>query len=81
MLEQPEIAFCKFAAKKEIVTLFKSFLMLIEDEVELDNLNPDRFEFLRKRILDKGNESVRQFEEQLDNYIKIQQIKINQTAK
>jgi len=76
---------------KEISSLFKTMLMLVEDmkkdhdfhyqklydEVPkkyhpviktADHFTPDKLSWIRKRILDYGNESVRNMEKEIENY-------------
>jgi len=76
---------------KEISSLFKTMLMLVEDmkkdhdfhyqklydEVPkkyhpviktADHFTPDKLSWIRKRILDHGNESVRNMEKEIENY-------------
>ena len=76
---------------KEISSLFKTMLMLVEDMkkdhdfhyqklydhlpekyhpiIETANhFTPDKLAWIRKRILDHGNESVRNMEKEIENY-------------
>jgi len=57
-----------FQNKRKITNLYKNFLILIEDLREDDyNISDDKYQRLRKRILDAGNDAIRQFEEELNN--------------
>mgnify|MGYP001221123825 FL=1 len=76
---------------KEISSLFKTMLMLVEDMKNdhdfhyqklyeelpkkyhpvinaADHFTPDKLSWIRKRILDYGNESVRNMEKEIENY-------------
>ncbi len=58
--------YCLFHINNKITFLYKNILMLMEDE----QLPPDTFNKLRKRILDYGNDSIRDlssiFEQSVD---------------
>jgi len=57
-----------FQNKRKITNLYKNFLILLEDLREDDyNISDDKYQRLRKRILDAGNDAIRQFEEELNN--------------
>lgn len=76
---------------KEVSTLFKSMLMMVEDMKKdhdfhyqklyeelpeeyhsiikmADHFTPDKLAWIRKRILDHGNESIRNIQQELENY-------------
>lgn len=57
-----------FQNRRKITNLYKNFLILLEDLREDSyNISDDKYQRLRKRILDAGNDAIRQFEEELNN--------------
>ena len=79
------------ASDKEISSLFKIMLIMIEDMKKdhdfhydklyesipekyhpiiktADHFTPDKLSWIRKRILDFGNESIRNMEKEIENY-------------
>ena len=56
--------FIKFHHRRKIINLCKSFLILLEDE----NLKDEKYQKIRKRVLDTGNDAIREFDEHLDNF-------------
>jgi len=57
-----------FQNKKKISNLYKSFLIIIEDlKAENHSISDDKYQRIRKRVLDAGNDAIRQFEEEIDN--------------
>jgi hypothetical protein len=78
-------------SKKEITTLFKNYLKILEDMkadhdfhynklydlipeeyhniiTAANHFTPEKLNWIRKRILDGGNESLRNFIEEMENY-------------
>jgi len=57
-----------FQNRLKITNLYKNFLILLENLREDSyNISDDKYQRLRKRILDAGNDAIRQFEEELNN--------------
>lgn len=57
-----------FHNKRKVVNLYKNFLIILEDLREDGyNISDEKYQRLRKRILDSGNDAIRQFEEELNN--------------
>ena len=57
-----------FKNRRQVVNLYKNFLILLEDLKEDGyNISDEKYQRLRKKILDSGNDSIRQFEEELNN--------------
>jgi len=57
-----------FKNRRQVVNLYKNFLILLEDLKEDGyNINDEKYQRLRKKILDSGNDSIRSFEEDLNN--------------
>jgi len=60
--------FVTSAIVREVKKLYLSFLYTTEDLANNNKLSEEDFAYLRKRILDYGNNTVRNLEEQLDNF-------------
>ena len=57
-----------FKNRRQVVNLYKNFLILLEDLKEDGyNISDEKYQRLRKKILDSGNDSIRNFEEDLNN--------------
>jgi hypothetical protein len=60
--------FLKFQIRRKVTNLYKNFLFILED---VQSTNPDAnqeaFQRNRKRILDFGNDAIREIEEYLKN--------------
>ena len=60
--------FVLFQNRRKVVNLYKNFLILLEDLKEDGyNISEEKYQRLRKRVLDSGNDAIRQFEEELNN--------------
>ena len=57
-----------FQTKRSITSLYKHFLSILEDIAHEHNYSQEKFSYLRKKVLDAGNEAVRDFEEQAKNF-------------
>lgn len=60
-----------FQIRKDVTQLYKKFLNVLED-IRIDNPNmidDTKFNHLRKRILDFGNDTIRGLEEQLYQFV------------
>ncbi len=70
MAEEPDKAreFIKFHHKRKTINLCKSFLLLLEDQ-KGETITEEKYQKIRKRILDGGNDAIREFEEHLNNFI------------
>tara|TARA_Y100000588_G_C14225162_1_gene912795 strand:+ start:406 stop:636 length:231 start_codon:yes stop_codon:yes gene_type:complete len=61
--------FIKFQHKRKTINLCKAFLFLIEDAKDKgDPLTSDSYQKIRKRVLDFGNDAIREFEETMDGF-------------
>ena len=56
------------AVSNEVKKLYLSVLYSAEDLQRQGKLSDEDFQFLRKRILDYGNNAIRNLEVQLDNF-------------
>lgn len=52
----------------EVKKLYLSFLYTLEDLRDNEKLSPEDFDRLRKRVLDYGNNTIRNLTQQLDNF-------------
>ncbi len=60
--------FILFQNRRKVINLYKNFLILLEDLKEDGyNISEDKYQRLRKKVLDSGNDAIRQFEEELNN--------------
>lgn len=68
-MEDKKKDFVKFQNKRKVMNLCKMFLVLVEDIREDGKIITDsHYQRLRKRVLDHGNDSIREFEESLDSF-------------
>ena len=58
--------FVSFQQKRKIISLSKQFLFILEDLRDEYNIEPEVYERHRNRILDYGNDSVRELNEYLE---------------
>ena len=69
MAEEPDKGreFIKFHHKRKSINLCKSFLFLLED-LKGASITEEKYQKIRKRVLDMGNDSIREFDEHLENF-------------
>jgi hypothetical protein len=60
--------FIKGFIKRSITRLFLSFIYILEDLVSEDKITQEEFQKIRKRILDKGNNCIRDINIELENF-------------
>lgn len=60
--------FVKGIISRDIKKLYLSFLYILEDLRDQQKISHDDYQRLRKRVLDTGNDSYRNIEEQLNNF-------------
>ena len=59
--------FVTFQVTRKVTNLYKQFLFLLEDLQDQGYDIPDEvFQRMRKRVLDHGNDTIREIEENLD---------------
>ena len=56
--------YLKFQLRRKITGLFKNFFFLLEDL----NLEDEKYQKLRKRVLDYGNDAIREIEEDINKF-------------
>lgn len=54
--------------RKSITRLFLSFIYILEDMVADGRVSDEEFQRLRKRILDSGNNTIRDIDTELKNF-------------
>ena len=68
-LPSKEKEFLKFQLRRKVTSLYKDFLFILEDlDSNTYNLNEESYQRYRKRILDRGNDLIREIEEDLDKF-------------
>jgi hypothetical protein len=61
--------FIVFQSRRKIINLCKNFLILAEDLKDKNEAISDNdYQKLRKRVLDYGNDTIREIEESLDSF-------------
>ena len=69
MLKGPDKGreFIKFHHRRKTINLCKSFLFLLED-LKDKTLTEETYQKVRKRVLDGGNDSIREFDDHLESF-------------
>lgn len=66
---EKEKDFLKFQVTRKVTNLYKNFLFILEDLQDEDyNISEESYKRSRKRVLDYGNDSIREIEEYLDKF-------------
>ena len=66
---EKEKEFLKFQVRRKVVNLYKSFLFILEDlQADGYNIDDETYQRVRKRVLDQGNDSIREVEEYIENF-------------
>ena len=60
--------FLHFQQRRKITNLYKQFLFILEDLRDEHGLSDQAYEKSRKRILDHGNDTIREMEENIDKF-------------
>jgi hypothetical protein len=69
MEEKGERDFIVFQSKRKIMNLCKNFLILAEDlKDKKEPISDNDYQKVRKRVLDFGNDAIREIEESLDSF-------------
>jgi hypothetical protein len=61
--------YIKFQLRRKITNLFKNFFFILED-IASDNksISNEKYQQIRKRVLDYGNDTIREIEEDIDKF-------------
>ena len=61
--------FLKFQLRRKVTNLYKRFLIILEDMNEDQyNTAEEAYQKARKKILDEGNDTIRELEENIDQF-------------
>jgi hypothetical protein len=61
--------FMAFQVRRKVTNLYKNFLFILEDLEDSGHQIPDEvYQKARKRVLDYGNDTIREIEENLDKF-------------
>jgi hypothetical protein len=61
--------YLKFQTNRQVKRLFKGFIVTIEDMRIRGQISEEDYGLYRKRILDSGNECIREIEQDIDKVI------------
>ena len=68
MEEEKVKGFVKFQVRRKVTNLYKNILFILEDLKDKEYYSSDEeYQKSRKRVLDLGNDLIRDIEETLDN--------------
>ena len=69
MIGEKEKEFLQFQVQRKVVSLYKSFLFILEDlKAQGYDIDEDMYQRCRKRVLDQGNDTIREIEDYLNNF-------------
>lgn len=58
-----------FQLKRKVTNLYKQFLFILEDiDTSKYNMTNEAYQKYRKRILDNGNDTIREIQEELEKF-------------
>ena len=60
-------SFLKFQVRRKVTNLYKNFLFILEDLKDKEYNSEEDYQRHRKRVLDYGNDAIREIEETLDS--------------
>ena len=69
MKGEKEKEFLQFQVQRKVVSLYKSFLFILEDlKAQGYDIDEDMYQRCRKRVLDQGSDTIREIEDYLNNF-------------
>ena len=69
MKGEKEKEFLQFQVQRKVVSLYKSFLFILEDlKAQGYVIDEEMYQRCRKRVLDQGNDTIREIEDYLNNF-------------
>ena len=69
MKGEKEKEFLQFQVQRKVVSLYKSFLFILEDlKAQGYDIDEDMYQRCRKMVLDQGNDTIREIEDYLNNF-------------
>jgi hypothetical protein len=61
--------YLSFQVRRKVTNLFKNFFIILEDlSKENPSISQEKYNQLRKRVLDYGNDTIRELEEDLKQF-------------
>lgn len=67
-MDEKEKDYLRFKVHQHMKGLFKNFLLMLEEITDRGQITEQDFEFYRKRVLDNGNEHIRNLSEEIDKF-------------
>ena len=68
-LEQKLQDYVSFQLSRKVTHLYKNFLFILEDlKAQGYDIDEDMYQRCRKRVLDQGNDTIREIEDYLNNF-------------
>jgi len=74
-MRKKDCSYLGFLVERSVKFLFKDFLYQLEDIAEKYSIEEEDFNRIRNRVLDKGNDTIRFFQDQVENYHEVENIK------
>ena len=69
MKGEKEKEFLQFQVQRKVVSLYKSFLFILANlKAQGYDIDEDMYQRCRKRVLDQGNDTIREIEDYLNNF-------------
>lgn len=73
-MEEKDYCYYSFLGKKCIKHIYKNYLYHLEDLLDNGRISSEDYDSARERILDLGNDQIRFFEDQAENYYKLKEM-------
>ena len=68
-IEDKSKSFLVFLLRRKVVNLYKNYLFILEDlKKDGYDIPEEEYQRIRKRILDYGNDTIREIEENVENF-------------
>lgn len=68
MFDNKEKDYLKFQIRRKVINLYKNFFFLLEDIAKESKISDAKYQQTRKRVLDYGNDTIREIEEDLNKF-------------
>ena len=69
MKGEKEKEFLQFQVQRKVVSLYNFILFILEDlKAQGYDIDEDMYQRCRKRVLDQGNDTIREIEDYLNNF-------------
>ena len=63
-----EKEYLKFKVYQHIKNVFKNALLILEEMADREQISEEDFDFYRKRVLDNGNENIRNLTQEIEKF-------------